>query len=360
MSIPETYLSLLGAMPSPAFILHGGLVGYANPAATRLLALDITGRPVSACLDTALLPGLTAGGVAVDAILCDCLLTLYGHFIAEADALVLLGASRGIQDVSPLAAFNWNVRQALSNARPSFTWLEAAAKNAANDPSARAHLNRIYKQQFIFHRLADSAEEYCRLQSDAVLRLDDVDLPIMLGDLVTQAAPFAALAGATVRAELPKKMLWRCDTARLERAVLHLLCNAIQHGGAGVEVVLRLEELEGAARVTVSDNGMGMENTGLAALLSGDAPSPASPGFGLRLCSAAARLHGGFLMVSTRLGGGFSATMRLPLPHDPAMVLRQFIQPFVYDYGAGLDHTLLILSPAIPGDHDVFTDGFAR
>jgi anti-sigma regulatory factor (Ser/Thr protein kinase) len=355
----DAYRSLFGAIPSPAFLLRGGLIEYANPAAERALSQNTNGLPVAVCLDTSLLPGLTAGGIAVDAIMCDCLITLYGHFLPEADTLALFGTAGRDIDAAPLAAFNWSVRQTLAGARPSVTWLESLVKEI-QDPSARAHLNMLFKQQYLFHRLTDSADEYCRLQADAVLRTDDVDLAVMLGELADKAGALASLAGAALRTDLPKHMPWRCDTARVERAALHLLCNAFQHGGPGVEAVLSLEELDGAAAITVSDNGRGMENTGLAALLSGSAPTPTSPGFGLRLCSAAARLHGGFLMASTQPGGGFSATMRLPLNRDPAMFLRQFIQPFTYDYGAGLDHTLLILSPAIPGSCDVFAEGYGK
>jgi hypothetical protein len=32
------------------------------------------------------------------------------------------------------------------------------------------------------------------------------------------------------------------------------------------------------------------------------------------------------------------------------------MEPFDYDFGSGLDHTLLILSPVIPGRNGVYLD----
>ena len=103
----------------------------------------------------------------------------------------------------------------------------------------------------------------------------------------------------------------------VKRALRNLISNAVRYGG-GAEV--SLSDDDGAAVIVIRDNGPGIPDDRLAAMLEPFARGEASrnrstggAGLGLTLARAIAEQHGGSLTLSNRTSGGLRAELRLPL-----------------------------------------------
>jgi two-component system OmpR family sensor kinase len=129
----------------------------------------------------------------------------------------------------------------------------------------------------------------------AVPELRAVDLRALLADSVEAWRPCADAAGVQL------DMRWagghsrvRGDRVRLAQATGNLIANAIEHGGARVQV--RGRRWGGGARIEVSDDGPGLPAT--VTRLTRGSRRRGSRGRGLAIVAGVAEAHGGHLAVA--------------------------------------------------------------
>jgi CheY-like chemotaxis protein len=140
--------------------------------------------------------------------------------------------------------------------------------------------------------------------------------PVDLAAVVRHAV--AALPGQPIRVQAPDALWVDGDEHRLVQVLGNLLSNAARFGSTETHVVL--DHADGAARLVVTDNGIGME-AGLAARVFEpfyQAPQPlvrhAGLGLGLAIVHRIVELHGGHVSAhSDGPGLGSRFEIRLPL-----------------------------------------------
>lgn len=160
--------------------------------------------------------------------------------------------------------------------------------------------------------------------------------PVPLRDLAADAVDRARELGeqtgdlADVDLVAPTPVTVPGDRVLLGQAIWNLTVNAVKHA-PGATVTVTVEPAGAGARVTVQDDGPGVDAATLArlgeAFYRPDASRTADPtgtgghGLGLALARRAADLHGGTLTLDSAPGQGFRATLTVP-GTPPANLLR--------------------------------------
>ena len=107
------------------------------------------------------------------------------------------------------------------------------------------------------------------------------------------------------------------DRVQVEQALINLLKNAHEAGGAAAEVELCIVYAGADQRIEVRDRGSGMSQTVLAqALLPFYSTKRSGTGLGLALAREIAEAHGGRIQLANREGGGLTVALDLPWSPD--------------------------------------------
>jgi signal transduction histidine kinase len=163
-----------------------------------------------------------------------------------------------------------------------------------------------------FTRIEGRAE---RLSEDRVDLLDTVNSVIEAALPQSETAGVALVAGDAP----PLPPIW-ADETKLRQAITHIVANAIKFtpGGGEVRVTLGLTE-KGAAEITVTDTGIGMDEKDIPTALRpfGQLSADLSrehegAGLGLPLANMLIEMHGGGMRVRSAPGKGTSVTLTLP------------------------------------------------
>jgi len=115
----------------------------------------------------------------------------------------------------------------------------------------------------------------------------------------------------------------RLDENRIMQVITNLLNNALKFTNPGGHIVARVAlspEQADAVEVSVSDTGRGIPPAQLDRIFdrlyqvkSGDASTEQGVGLGLYICRELVRLHGGDIIVESKVGAGSKFTFTLPL-----------------------------------------------
>ncbi|MBD2837633.1 PAS domain-containing protein [Pseudomonas sp. JM0905a] len=176
------------------------------------------------------------------------------------------------------------------------------------------------QQQRFASRLKDRLHELEHQVRDMlVFARGELPLP----DRLAPSALFSALRASADSHLEGKQVRWQCDLSggellcnrdTLVGAMLNLIENANQASGRDLRLKVHLYRRGGDLRLTISDNGPGIDAVTLARL--GEpffTTKTTGTGLGLAVVKAVARAHRGELQLRSRPGRGTCATLVLPL-----------------------------------------------
>lgn len=168
------------------------------------------------------------------------------------------------------------------------------------------------------------------------MRPESISLERMVRDMSRTFDPVANQKGlkfkTTVADDLPDFI--EADRLRLEQVLKNLLSNAFKFTEKG-SVELKLS-LMGADRIAFSviDTGIGISDDHQQAIFDAFRQADGTisrkyggTGLGLSISRELARLLGGSIQLSSKLGQGSTFTVSVPLTYDPAQVSARVIQP---------------------------------
>lgn len=166
------------------------------------------------------------------------------------------------------------------------------------------------------NRLVDDLLDVSRLETGRFpLELEDVDLGAVVRDVVERFGADLDTAHCEV-AIRGDGAVGRWDRSRIDQVVTNLLANAMKFG-AGTPIEIVVDEDAGAARLTVRDQGIGIDESQQASIFErfGRAVSTYSyggVGLGLYISRRIVEAHGGTIRVESRPGAGATFTVELP------------------------------------------------
>jgi signal transduction histidine kinase len=156
------------------------------------------------------------------------------------------------------------------------------------------------------------------------LAVDRVDIGALVRDVLRQTDAAAQAAEIHLAYELPEELpVLRADERRLQQVLAHLLSNAVKFTDAGgtVTVGARIED-DGGLLLYVRDTGIGIPEADLdrvfepfTQLDNTLARRFQGAGIGLYVARALVLGHGGQLTLTSEVGKGTTAEIRLPATH---------------------------------------------
>lgn len=200
--------------------------------------------------------------------------------------------------------------------------LEGIKRNPASPKHAErlaAAVRQIGRLQELVERLLDVSRI---VRGTLTLARAKTDLAALAREVAESLQETATAAGSLLTVEGPERLEGQWDHPRLEQVLLNLVTNAIKYG-SGRPVGVRLEDLGGAVRVSVTDRGIGIAEADTERIFerferAASLRHYAGLGLGLYVARSIVESHGGKLCVVSRLGDGSTFVIDLP-KHEAAL-----------------------------------------
>ena len=148
----------------------------------------------------------------------------------------------------------------------------------------------------------------------------DVDLVEVTDGVIEIFSMVASLKNIKIREMKPEKMMVNADIDMLKTVVRNLLSNAIKFSKENSEVLVKMEEVDGMAVVSVQDHGCGISEEGQKKLLHTDTHfstfgtnNEEGSGLGLLLCKDFVVKNGGKLWFTSKEGEGSIFSFSIPV-----------------------------------------------
>lgn len=188
--------------------------------------------------------------------------------------------------------------------------------------SDRRSLGVIRKQTERLTSLVNEMLDVSRIEAGRLqLNTELFDLSALVGEVVNNMRVSSEAHLLSLAAKPGIKV--NGDTARIEQVLLNLITNAITYSPEGGDVDVRVWEEDGAALVSVRDEGVGIASDELPHLFDRFYRAPRAGvmrsggmGLGLYICREIVARHGGTIRAESVEGVGSTFTFSLPLAQN--------------------------------------------
>lgn len=156
------------------------------------------------------------------------------------------------------------------------------------------------------------------IEGAAPLKAAAVHLNPVARDCAEKIMPAARRKRVALRVSVPGSLRARMTEKHLAQALLHLLDNAVKFTPPGGAVRIRARGFKKKAKIWVEDSGIGIPRAELPRVFErffrvAKGAAPRNPGLGLHLVKKIVESYGGKVSVNSRLAGGSSFCLALPL-----------------------------------------------
>jgi signal transduction histidine kinase len=213
-------------------------------------------------------------------------------------------------------------------------FLELVLEGEAGEPNEqqREFLQIVARNADRLNKLVDDILFLGRADADRLtLEPGEVDVGALAAAAVESAKAAAARKGLTLTYDAnPDLALLRGDGLRLTQLLDNLISNALKFTNSGGEVRIAVTRDQEAARIAVSDSGVGIPADELPQLFqrffrASTASAAAAPGtgIGLTIVQKIAEAHGGTVSVESAAGIGTTFSVQLPFHPQPEALISQ-------------------------------------
>ena len=151
----------------------------------------------------------------------------------------------------------------------------------------------------------------------------DFDLPGAIDNALTLVRERAHRHGITLLRNVDERLgMIRADERKVKQVLLNLLSNALKFTPESGQIDVRASVHNGAAEISVTDNGVGIALEDQAAVfeefrqVGAASKKIEGTGLGLAISRKFIELHGGKIWVKSQVGIGSTFTFSLPLTID--------------------------------------------
>ncbi|MGD9567462.1 MAG: MASE3 domain-containing protein [Sedimentibacter sp.] len=192
-----------------------------------------------------------------------------------------------------------------------------------NDTQQLSKLLIIIKQNcYRLIRLIGNLIDTSKFESGFLkLELKNLNIVSVVEDITLSVGDYIRSKGVNIifDTDVEEKII-AVDADKIERIMLNLLSNAVKFTNMGDEILVIIEDREDYVRISVKDTGVGIPDEKLKVIFDRFAQvdntlirNKEGSGIGLSLVKSLAEMHGGKIMVDSKLGEGSEFIVELPV-----------------------------------------------
>jgi signal transduction histidine kinase len=183
----------------------------------------------------------------------------------------------------------------------------------------------IHREARRLAHLVENILQFSRLRRATAqgLPTEDLDMAVGFADGIDAVTPLLEDRGMQLELSTERGLVVRANRDSLTRIIVNLLDNAVKYGPVGQTVKVTIGRTDGAARLTVVDEGPGIPIADRDSvwkpyrrLARGVEAATPGTGIGLSLVQQLVSLHGGRVWIEGDRGGGTRVVVELPLAGD--------------------------------------------
>ena len=180
-------------------------------------------------------------------------------------------------------------------------------------------LNRMQEQSGRMQALVTDLLLLSKLESMNPTSSDKVNLDELLSQVVSDARALSGDKQHEIQLHTSKGVFFQGNEGELRSALSNLIFNAVRYTQAGGHINIALKVSKKAIRISVEDNGIGINSTHIPRLTErfyrvdqGRSSATGGTGLGLAIVKHVLIRHGGRLSITSELGKGSCFTCHLP------------------------------------------------
>lgn len=341
----EEQLDILELVPQPGFRVRDGKILHLNQAAQVLLLSP--GQEISPLLKTGReeYAVFSGGQLYLTLELAGQIRNATVTRTGDTD-LFLLESDGEQEEFRSMELVSMELRSPLMNV---ITNAQQLLEETENRETA-AKLNRGLAQLL---RLTSNLSDVGRYRE--ISHMETRDICTLVEELLEKSRALMDSNAIHLSWELPREAIFcLVDTEQLERALWNLLSNAVKFLPNEGSVHVKLTRHGQRLHLSVADNGSGIAEQVRSTVFQrylrqpGIEDSRFGLGLGIHMIHAAARNHGGTLLITQGETGGTRVILTLAIRQKEGNSISSPI--FRVDYTGGFDHSLVELSDCLPAE----------